>query len=387
MGARSSTKGKVNHGRNGNRTGKKKDGINFCDEAVLLFLLALCIILFLGNFGLAGGNDSGGNWLSNRLRGLIGITEYLFPVLLFVSAFFCIVRKGNTRIYRKCAVAFFMMIDIAAIVQVLRGNHFEGLFEQGMTHVFSGGLIGGMIAKWLYSFLGLLGAVVVLIILFVLCVVYMTELSFVRGVEKQSRRVYENTREDVKRRRMNHESRREELEQQRRERREQELEQQREEERHREEMELRLQKKREQERVQREAEEREEKRKREKIAKQMTYMEKDMQEREERLRKCGKKEYVNANGRTIVTLEQPERPVKNPKEKRDVHEIFPEPGGMTQQEPDELRSAASFTIHRGGEVSQIEVSRDGEVRREDMQPAAGAHADEQQQLTDRRWQI
>lgn len=382
MGAKNSAKEKMNRGSNNHAQKKQSGNITFCDEAVLLFLLAFCIILFLGNFGLAGGEDSGGNWLSNRLRCFLGITEFVFPVFLFVGAFFCIVKKGDTGVYIKCAVIFCMMTDIAALVQLLRGNHFEKLGEQAMEHIFAGGMLGGTIAGWLYSMLGFLGAAAVLIIIFVLCLVYITELSFVRGMEKQSRRVYENTREDVRRRRRNHEQHKEEQEELRRQRMEQDLKRQQERELRREELELRQQKRREQERIRREEQVRAQQKKREKIAKQMAYMEQDMREREERIRKCGKKEYVNANGRTIVTLEQPPKPVENPKEKKDIHEIFSNEIDAPVQNSEKTEQAASFTIHRGGETSQVEVMQNGVVQPEKEEPVevVREHVDENAQV-------
>ncbi len=325
------TETKVNSTRNKKKDSKAVSGFTFKEEAALLIFLAVSLILFLGNFGLAGGVNTGGNWLSSQMRGLLGTMEYVFPVVFFVSACFCIMNKGNRRIYVKTAVVYIAMIDMSAMIQALRGNNFENLFEQGKSHIFAGGVIGGFLAKLLYKGLSLLGTMVVLIVVLIGCIVFLTELSFVNGVEKQSKKAYNHTKEGVRRHRDEYEVRRER-------RREQQIRQQ-------------------EQRTKEEQKQQEEQKKRKaQIARQMAYMEKEEQERKARERKYKKKKYVNANGMDIVTLKQPETNKKVEEAQKDVHEVFPDSTEDSGKNIQKEKTAASFTIQRGSEISQVKVN-------------------------------
>lgn len=341
MAEKNGTGKKVNRGGRQKKNSKPVHGFTFKEEAVLLLFLAVSLILFLGNFGLAGGVDTGGNWLSKQMRGLLGTMEYIFPIVFFISVCFCIVNKKNRQIYIKTAVVYLAMIDISALIQTLRGNDFENLFEQGKNHILAGGVIGGSIAKLLYSSLSLLGTMVVLIVILMGCIVFLTEISFVNGVEKQGKRAYNHTKEGMRRHRDEQEARRkQQWEQRNREeqiRRKQQLE----------------------EEQMFDAQQEEERKRKAKIARQMAYMEKEEQKRKARERKYKKKKYVNANGMDIVTLKQPETNKKVDEAQKDIHEIFPGSLEENREKDDKKQgTAASFTIQRGGEVSKVNINGD-----------------------------
>ena len=72
------------------RKGRRgEDGLR--SDILLLLLLAVSVLLLLGNFGLAG---TAGRWLSFFFFGLFGSLEYIFPVLLFLSGAF-LLRNTN----------------------------------------------------------------------------------------------------------------------------------------------------------------------------------------------------------------------------------------------------------------------------------------------------
>lgn len=381
MAGKSNAKGGTRRQVNKKGKASSKTEAAFGEEIILLVILAVSILLFLGNFGLIGGNDTGGNWISNRMRGLLGITEYIFPIVFFVTVCLCLMNPGNRRIHGKVAVIYVAFFDIGAIVQALCGNHYENLFDYGMEHVFSGGLLCGSIAKLLHSFLGFLGTFVILFIILVGCIVFLTGTSLVRGVENQGRRVYENTREGARRRRDNYEVRRgerrerqqhrrqEQAEERERRRHEREEEQEiiraKEQERRKqqlEEMRILQEKRREEEQLRRAKEAEHQRKKKEKIAKQMAYMEQDMKEREARMQQYEKKEYGSVNGREIVVLDQPKKAKKVDTSSKDMHEIVLDEdiqedsvAGMGHAQ---APMANAFTIQMGGEISEIAVSDD-----------------------------
>lgn len=162
-------------------------------EIKLLVFLGVCILLFLGNFGLAGVGDTGINWISNRFRGLIGVLEYIMPVFMFISALYLYANPGNRKIRLRVGLSAALGVVIIVFIQFLYGrNHLElkwkEYFEEGMSRVFCGGAIGGKIASLLYSILGLAGGILVLILLAIIICVVLTEKSFLAQVSRAGHR-------------------------------------------------------------------------------------------------------------------------------------------------------------------------------------------------------
>ena len=81
----------------------KKYNNKLITEAVLLILMALCVIFFLANFGVGGIVGKG---ISAFFFGLFGILAYIFPILLFAREFLqCpirIVRLPESNLLQYC---------------------------------------------------------------------------------------------------------------------------------------------------------------------------------------------------------------------------------------------------------------------------------------------
>ena len=81
-------------------TGVKRD-------IILWLSLAVCILLFLSNFGLGG---KVGNTLSRFLFGLFGAVNYVLPIGILIGIFFAVSNKGSTIAKIKLWAAFFFVI-------------------------------------------------------------------------------------------------------------------------------------------------------------------------------------------------------------------------------------------------------------------------------------
>lgn len=223
----------------GKRTTKKnqkdQSNIKIAQEMLFLFFLAFSILLFLCNFKIT--NELGektsiiggfGNVLSNVMCGIFGIMAYIAPLLLFVGILFYISNKGkNTAMFKLGAgtVLFFVCTIVAALISGL-DNCGETVAEY---YEFSkpgkgGGVIGGALGNGMHSILGMVGTVVVVLILLIMCLVVLTEKSFMRAVKKSSQRVYETARDDADRRLEQARLRREQQQQERKEKKEKEKE-------------------------------------------------------------------------------------------------------------------------------------------------------------------
>ncbi len=162
-------------------------------EIKLLAFLGLCILLFLGNFGWAGIGDTGINWLSNRLKGLIGILEYILPVFMFICALYLYVNPNNRRVKIKIILTLFLGFIMIMFIQFLYGSGHMGrkwgeYFSDGVNNIFCGGAVGGKAASLLYSLLGLLGGILVLVFLAIIITVMLTEKSFLGNIVSGGRK-------------------------------------------------------------------------------------------------------------------------------------------------------------------------------------------------------
>ncbi|MBD5542828.1 MAG: DNA translocase FtsK [Lachnospiraceae bacterium] len=225
-------------GPKGKRTTKKnqkdQSNIKLAQEMLFLFSLAFTILLFLCNFKITSelGEKTSiiggfGNVLSHVMCGIFGIMAYIAPLLLFVGILFGISNKGKTTAMFKLGagtVLFFLCTIVAALI--------SGLDNCGETaaeyYEFSklgkgGGVIGGALGNGMHSILGMVGTIVVVLILFIMCLVILTEKSFMRAVKKSSQRVYETARDDADRRLEQARLRREQQQQERKEKKEKEF--------------------------------------------------------------------------------------------------------------------------------------------------------------------
>lgn len=145
-------------------------------DVILWLSLAVCILLFLSSFGLGG---KAGNTISRFLFGLFGAVNYLLPIGLLIGIFFAVSNKGNTIARIKLWAAFFFVIFLDGIIDVImygkavpsparaylisyRGKSGGGFF---------GCIIGGLFAK---AF-GPLVAGILLVIFMIICIVLVTE--------------------------------------------------------------------------------------------------------------------------------------------------------------------------------------------------------------------
>ena len=216
-------KGRTTGGRGsaaGRRTGKES---LIANEIVLIGVFALCVLFFLCNFGIIG---PVGNAVSAAMFGIFGMTAYVVPVLIFVGLAFGISNQGSTLAYVKIGAGAVLILLAGVILELVGGQvpsmekySIVSLYQVSAENKTGGGVLSGSLAYLLNHFLGMVGAVLLVIVLAIICLVLITERSFVGGVKKGSRRVYESAREDARIRKERAVQRREEQEERREEER------------------------------------------------------------------------------------------------------------------------------------------------------------------------
>lgn len=172
------------------------------NDCIILFSMACAIILILSNFNLAGTLGRGIKWL---MFGLFGITGYIFPVVLAGSIIFLMVNRDLIRVARmKTAAAYVLVWVVCGMIQRIYNqpdiadSSIGEIFTNCADYKVGGGFLGGVFCKIL-SPIGAIGTFVILLIIAIICIVIITEKSFISGLKNVSNsghRMMQEARED-----------------------------------------------------------------------------------------------------------------------------------------------------------------------------------------------
>lgn len=193
---------KVSKGSKDKEKNSQEQDFSFKNEIILLTILAVCILLFISNFGVGG---AVGKVISGFFFGIFGLPAYLFPVLLFIGIAFYMSNKHNKIAVVKLVASVLFLLFLCLFIQLVVGGEEGGTvidaYKYGVSHKSGGGFLGGILAGLLTKAFGLIGSYVVDIIVLIICLVLITERSFLGGVKKGSKKVYDTAKEDALRRR------------------------------------------------------------------------------------------------------------------------------------------------------------------------------------------
>ncbi len=190
---------------------KKKEQVSFRNEVILWIMLAVCIILFLANFGVGG---IVGGKLSSVLFGVFGLMAYVFPICLFVGMAFAISNRESAIAVVKIIASVLFVTFLCLFVQMVYDNEKSmtavAAFKYSMETKNGGGIIGGALVSLLCPNFGAIGTYVIDVIVLIISLVLITERSAFGGMQKGGKVIYDSAKEDAKRRRKQYENRREE---------------------------------------------------------------------------------------------------------------------------------------------------------------------------------
>ncbi|MCM1309302.1 MAG: DNA translocase FtsK 4TM domain-containing protein, partial [Butyrivibrio sp.] len=186
----------------------RKGGI--AREAAVLITLALSVIFFIANFGVGGVVGEG---ISSFFFGLFGLVAYIFPLMLFGGAIFAISNKNNSVARIKIIAGVLVTVLLCALIQLISGAHasewkFTQYYTECSAHKNGGGFFGGSVCKLFVTWFGTIGAYIIDIVLIIIGVVVISERSFIAGLKKGGRKVYDTTVKDVEQYRENAEEKR-----------------------------------------------------------------------------------------------------------------------------------------------------------------------------------
>jgi S-DNA-T family DNA segregation ATPase FtsK/SpoIIIE len=185
---------------------------------MLIVIFAAAIFIFLCITGIIKGAAATG--ISNAMFGIFGLLAYLIPVFIFVGFAFGISNRGNTVAVVKMvsSVILFFLLGVLAYMLMKQdamlkgGSLIQELYETSSEHRAGGGVLFGSIAHGMYKLMGFGGTLFVVVVLGIICIVFITEKSFLSGVKKGSSYLIETAKEDAVRMREYRQSLRDEYE-------------------------------------------------------------------------------------------------------------------------------------------------------------------------------
>ena len=152
-------------------------------EIILIVLFAFSVFLLLANFRICG---IVGDTVSGFFFGIIGFSEYIFPVYLFVSAAYLISNDFRRKIVKKVVYFGVVLILLSMVFQAIYSSTFESvkvLYMDGYKDRSGGGVICGGIFFAIRTLLGVPGACIVIFIVAVIMFILITEISVIDEIK------------------------------------------------------------------------------------------------------------------------------------------------------------------------------------------------------------
>ena len=179
---------------------KDENDIIISNDIKIITGFALMILLTLSNFSLMG---KVGNAISYFMFGLFGLFAYLFPILLFAAISFFIANVSSKNAMRKLVSAIVLFAMICTILQLIyigADGEFKlaNVYTECAKDKSGGGLLGAMFSVLLCNTIGIYGAYVVAVAVIIVCIVIISEKSFVNGVKEHSKQAYDYAKEDFR---------------------------------------------------------------------------------------------------------------------------------------------------------------------------------------------
>ena len=198
---RKSTRTKSSSSRSNAKTNaQRKEELKLKMEIAIVVTFALCVLLFLCNFGIIG---TVGDFLSSILFGLLGVMSYVFPIFLFVIVLVKIVNAKSSRLLVKNIFAIIGFVSLCIICEIISG-YYKAVEKINISEVYShfsesrngGGLIGASLAIGLTKLIGITGTVFVLVVLLLVSIILITGKSLFKKFSEQGERINEKSHEN-----------------------------------------------------------------------------------------------------------------------------------------------------------------------------------------------
>ncbi len=191
------------------RSGSKQFESSLRNDILLIVLFALCLFLFLCCFGVCG---IVGNVIADVIFGVFGLTSFLLPWFLFAGLFVLINDKGENLSILKFVSGAFFTIFLSAFFWLISPDfnletNILDYYGMSVNTKGYGGFLGGCIARFLTTFMGQVGAFIMVILIMVIAVIIIYENSSFKKDKKASESIFSGFKDSASNARRDHDIR------------------------------------------------------------------------------------------------------------------------------------------------------------------------------------
>ncbi len=165
------------------------------NEIFLIIVLAIAVFFFLCNFKILG---SFGNKVSDIMFGIFGFPNYVMPIVIGVLVVFSLVNVGNPIMTRKVIASIVFYFMIAFTCELISHTpdkelpiDVKGIFMYSFENHKGGGFLGGVFGYYAYKWLDMVGSILLICVCSIICLVIITNRSFIKTVKDSSQKAYE----------------------------------------------------------------------------------------------------------------------------------------------------------------------------------------------------
>jgi len=206
---------KTSTGKDTSNRKKTSSAIHF--EIAILMSLAVCILLFLSNFGWIGVI---GDVVSGFFFGVFGILAYIMPILIFLFLLFCFLNARKRSMarsktltktakrerdlqYLRIVLICILVVCVATLSELIAHSYDMEMvtfdfYNRSATLRNGGGLLGGLLVRGFVSLLGVLGTYIVVSIVLLICLIVLSGKPILSLMGNRSKQVYADVRERQK---------------------------------------------------------------------------------------------------------------------------------------------------------------------------------------------
>ena len=181
---------------------KKQSAVNdqIMDDVILIVSGAICIFLFLCNFGIIG---SFGDAISGFMFGIFGLFAYVAPLFIGGSIVFYNIKRGDYVAIRKFWSVVSLCLALMVIFELFSADYgdvmkydIREIYERCSANKAGGGVIIGSLTFFLYKFLSLVGTILVLGVWMIISLIFLTEGAFIGSVKRTGKQVIQKSYEE-----------------------------------------------------------------------------------------------------------------------------------------------------------------------------------------------
>ncbi len=174
--------------------------IKLRNEIRLLLALAVTVLVELSCLGFL---SPVGDYIGYFVFGCFGIIGYALPIILFLGIAFLLSNINNRNAVIKFVAGTVFIFLLSAVIHLIfigySSVHGAGYYYMQCGEEKSGGgFFGSLISNSICGLFGMAGTYIILLLLIIVCMILITEKSFIGGVKKGSKKIYTTAVNDVK---------------------------------------------------------------------------------------------------------------------------------------------------------------------------------------------